>query len=273
MKRILLCVIIFNILFSCRTNLPITDDFHYGVFLTRKIKNDTMYLTFDNLLKCPARLVFDDEKLQSLFVRGNATVLPPFKDTKVKISMKDIATVNFNHKILYGDLNNKVRLVKFGLPFLGNRTYKIEQGYNGKYSHSTAGKEYALDINLSVGDTVCAAYDGVVVYVEKKYEKSGTTKKWIPLSNQIILYHPSCGLFSNYSHLKKNSVFVEEGDSVKIGQPIGLVGMTGFTSGPHLHFEVSKPSENGLQTVMTEFIEPYIGVYLKKGDEVRKGHN
>lgn len=65
------------------------------------------------------------------------------------------------------------------------------------------------------------------------------------------------GRFALYAHLIPNSIIVKEGDSVKRGQVLGLVGNSGNTSEPHLHFHVmSSPSafgSNGLPYVIDEF--------------------
>ena len=53
----------------------------------------------------------------------------------------------------------------------------------------------------------------------------------------IILYHGD-GYFTHYGHNKIN--FLEQLDMVEKGDVIGLVGNTGVSSGPHLHFEVWK---------------------------------
>ncbi len=55
--------------------------------------------------------------------------------------------------------------------------------------------------------------------------------------NYIIIHHPN-GMESFYAHL--DDVFVKKGDVVTMGARIGTVGMTGLTTGPHLHFEISR---------------------------------
>ena len=64
------------------------------------------------------------------------------------------------------------------------------------------------------------------------------------MGNYIIVDH-GYGLFTAYYHMQK--LFAEKGDRVKQGQVIGLIGHTGNTTGPHLHFEV-RISRNGTIT-------------------------
>jgi len=72
---------------------------------------------------------------------------------------------------------------------------------------------------------VLAARSGVVI---KSRHKKGYGK--------MITLHHSDGFTSRYAHLKK--YLVQKGDRVKEGQPIGLIGNSGRSSGPHLHFEI-----------------------------------
>lgn len=75
---------------------------------------------------------------------------------------------------------------------------------------------------------VKAAFDGTIVVSEKGVDARG----WY-----IDIDHGN-GWVTEYQHLGKLNVKV--GDKVKKGQVIGEVGMTGASTGPHVHFEVRK---------------------------------
>lgn len=83
-----------------------------------------------------------------------------------------------------------------------------------------------IDIKLYVGDTVRAAFDGVIRI--RKFEKRG-------YGNYYVITHEN-GLETIYGHLSKH--IAKEGATVKAGQAIGLGGSTGRSTGPHLHFEM-----------------------------------
>jgi len=84
---------------------------------------------------------------------------------------------------------------------------------------------YGTDLKLQKGDTVYAAFEGKVRV--RQYEKRG-------YGYYLVLRHPN-GLETVYGHLSKFLVEIEE--SVGAGQPIGLGGNTGRSTGSHLHFE------------------------------------
>ena len=97
---------------------------------------------------------------------------------------------------------------------------------------------YAFDFQLVEGTPVLAAADGVVVTVVDCYRKGGrTTKEMRVMANYVALRHDD-GLYSRYYHLCHNGACVEAGDRVSAGSPIGRSGSTGFSGGPHLHFDV-----------------------------------
>jgi murein DD-endopeptidase MepM/ murein hydrolase activator NlpD len=90
---------------------------------------------------------------------------------------------------------------------------------NGKYDSS----HLAIDLAAKEGTPIKATNDGVVVLAEMLY-----------LTGNAIYLDHGMGLFSQYAHMSE--LKVKAGDRVKKGDIIGLVGTTGFSTGPHLHF-------------------------------------
>jgi murein DD-endopeptidase MepM/ murein hydrolase activator NlpD len=82
-----------------------------------------------------------------------------------------------------------------------------------------------LDIKVYIGDTIRAAFDGRVRVV--RYEGRGYGK-------YVVIRHDN-GLETYYAHLSKQ--LVSEDQDVRAGDPIGLGGNTGRSTGSHLHFE------------------------------------
>jgi LysM repeat protein len=96
----------------------------------------------------------------------------------------------------------------------------------GKFLRGFMYTHKGLDIRLNTGDTVCAAFDGVVRYAQ--YNRGG-------FGYLVILRHYN-GLETYYAHLSRIKVKVNQ--VVKAGETVGLAGSTGRSRGPHLHFEV-----------------------------------
>ena len=82
-----------------------------------------------------------------------------------------------------------------------------------------------LDIKVYIGDTIRSAFSGKVRIVN--YEAAGYGK-------YVVIRHNN-GLETIYGHM--SAQLVEENQNVKAGQPIGLGGNTGRSTGSHLHFE------------------------------------
>lgn len=82
-----------------------------------------------------------------------------------------------------------------------------------------------LDIKVYIGDTIRAAFSGKVRIV--RYEARGYGK-------YVVIRHPN-GLETIYGHMSKQ--LVRENQEVRAGEPIGLGGNTGRSTGSHLHFE------------------------------------
>jgi peptidoglycan hydrolase-like protein with peptidoglycan-binding domain len=82
-----------------------------------------------------------------------------------------------------------------------------------------------VDFPAPSGTPVLAARSGVV-----------TITGWIGGYGNMVAIRHKLGVSTVYAHL--SAFLVHEGESVAVGQPIGRVGSTGESSGPHLHFEV-----------------------------------
>jgi len=104
--------------------------------------------------------------------------------------------------------------------------YRVDPIYKTRKMHK------GLDFSAPKGTKIYATGDGVIQMVKRDRWGYGT---------HIIIDH-GYGYTTLYGHMSKASV--KKGENVKRGQVIGLVGSTGKSTGPHLHYEVAK---NGVQ--------------------------
>ena len=103
----------------------------------------------------------------------------------------------------------------------GMRTHPI----TGVYKLHTG-----VDLRAGSGTTIYAANKGKVI----------TSTYNTAYGNYVVIDHGG-GVATLYAHMTKRLVSV--GDTVKQGQKIGTVGSTGYSTGPHLHFEIIKDGD------------------------------
>lgn len=101
-------------------------------------------------------------------------------------------------------------------PISGGRKSQGVHGHNG------------VDLAAPVGTPIVAAADGKVILSRTGGYNGG-------YGTYVVISH-SNGTQSLYAHMAANNVSV--GDMVKQGEVIGSIGMTGKTTGPHIHFEI-----------------------------------
>lgn len=117
------------------------------------------------------------------------------------------------------------------------QAFEISQGYGptdldgeppyAGYDHFHMG----IDLAAPEGTPVLAPADGVVVLTGAE----GSLGRYFGYGNHVVVAHGG-QVDTIYGHL--DQVLVKAGDSVLRGQQIGLEGSTGYSTGPHLHFEV-----------------------------------
>ena len=106
----------------------------------------------------------------------------------------------------------------------------VSQRMGNKFSIAQQ-KHGGIDIVSKEGAPIKASASGVVIFSGWTYE----------MGNLIIIHHGD-GYFTHYGHNQIN--LKSQLDLVKKGEVIGLVGNTGISTGPHLHFEIWKNNQS-----------------------------
>ena len=96
---------------------------------------------------------------------------------------------------------------------------------SGIYTQYYSGSDRGIDIDNKIGTPIYAYKAGTVIYA-----------KWQNSYGYIVKIQHSGGIITYYAHL--SAFNVKEGDTVSAGQKIAEMGSTGWSTGPHLHFEI-----------------------------------
>ena len=129
--------------------------------------------------------------------------------------------------------------------------------------HGHKANHMGLDIAANAGTPVYAMQEGVVKFSGQK----GGYGNCVKIDHFFYLVPELPQVTTLYGHLSK--IYVKEGDLVKRGQVIGLIGSTGRSTGPHLHYEVFYKGKN-IDPV--EYLKKLPG-YLEYAAYARKNQN
>ena len=143
----------------------------------------------------------------------------------IKLSAEDLARVREESKLL-----KKVYRTSSPTPFWRGRfilpvesevisSFGVRRMFNGELR----GRHYGVDLRAPTGTKIRAGNSGKVVLARNLFFGGNT----------VIIDHGE-GLFTIYCHLSR--ILISEGEMVEKGEIIGLSGMTGRVTGPHLHF-------------------------------------
>ena len=129
--------------------------------------------------------------------------------------------------------------------------------------HGHKANHMGLDIAADAGTPVYSMQEGVVTFSGVK----GGYGNCIKIDHYFYMVPELPQVSSLYGHLSKS--YVSEGDIVRRGQVIGLIGSTGRSTGPHLHYEVFY---KGKHIDPVEYLKKLPG-YLEYADYVRANQN
>lgn len=161
------------------------------------------------------------------------------------------------------NLNAKDYLVF--MPFQNGERWSCPQGNNGQYSHF--GKlQYAYDFTAwqssSFGKKVYSPVRGVVVDKRDNAPDYMYNDGFYPENNNgwgntVLLKDYATGKAIRLAHMRQGSIKVELGEHVEVGQQIGEVGQSGFSSEPHLHIHMQNETTNtaDYQSIPFYFVE------------------
>lgn len=162
------------------------------------------------------------------------------KVTQINGAVSDTAVLST--KVIKEPTDEVVMVGTTALPSVG--TGQFIQPYFGtitsRFGERWGRTHTGTDICGTTGDPIKAADTGIVITAE--YQSNG-------YGNIIIIDHQN-GVHTWYAHL--DSIGVKAGDTVEKGAVIGALGNTGYSTGPHLHFEVR---ENGKPVDPGKYLE------------------
>jgi len=138
----------------------------------------------------------------------------------------EITTSEQDKAELYKFLENQ-KVILASTPSIWPTKGWLSSRFGYRMSPFTGKKEFhkGIDISTRIGAPIVAPADGIV---SKVYQDRGY--------GNVLCIHHGYGVSTKYAHLK--NALVKKGQFVSRGETIALVGKTGRTTGPHLHYEV-----------------------------------
>lgn len=151
--------------------------------------------------------------------------IPEFDATMITLQ-HEMHDVRVRAKKLFAHIKHE-RKMYIAMPKMWPTIGRISSRYGYRINPLTGRGEFhrGIDISNSKGTKILATADGKVVYAG-----------WFCGYGKMILIQHGYGYTTRYGHCSK--IVTHSGMRVKKGDIIGYMGSTGFSSGPHLHYEV-----------------------------------
>ncbi len=211
------------------------------------------------------RFMFTDTARNEAVTVEGAAFSPRLTETPLEISLplKDRNMVFFNQSTSGYHFNTMIFVG--GNIFTGERFAFDTTQMNDDYSKFLDGDPKVNESYFNYRATLYAVADGTVIRIrDGRPENNGDARDHLPktldeLGGNYLVLDIGGGCYAFYAHCVPNSFLVKEGDAVKEGQPLGLLGNSGNSDAPHLHFEITDGPDlifsNGVPFVFKRYIK------------------
>ncbi len=160
--------------------------------------------------------------------------LKKYKKEYIKVAKSKVKPNKKSLNRIYKEYKNAIKIYStitpkryWNKPFILPLDSKLTSSYGNArmFNHTLKSFHSGADFRAKMGTPIRASNDGVVVIASKRYYAGGS----------VVIDHGE-GLYSCYFHLSK--ILVHVGQRVKQRELLGLSGMSGRVSGPHLHYGI-----------------------------------
>jgi len=183
--------------------------------------------------------------LVAFLVNGKIAMFAQIKCNDKQLTSKSLKeneskfiTIPFLHLPVEGTYGETFKIVNYVDWAEGNEI--LDHNCGNKTYNGHQGTDFVIRSfrTMDSGVSVTAAADGIVTtIIDGLFDREKVSDISKGFGNYIAIQHFN-GFTSYYAHLVTNSIDVQIGDTVKAGQRIALVGSSGNSSDPHLHFEL-----------------------------------
>lgn len=185
--------------------------------------DETQFVGFEQIIQ-NGKDGIDRTTQRNKYVNGNIVYVDPISSVSLVDSIPQIVIRGDKERTNIGDLNYWQWPTIGGWKIVSGFFYRINP-YTGKHEHHSG-----IDIaGVGYGSNVYAANNGTVV-----------AKRWQDDYGYFIIINHNNGYRTTYAHMSRFANNIKVGDTVVMGQVIGYIGSTGWSTGPHLHFEIHK---------------------------------
>jgi murein DD-endopeptidase MepM/ murein hydrolase activator NlpD len=206
---------------SLKSNLVKLNKFEKKIRIIANISNPSEK---DNLFGVGGSIPEDIDPKLPLTVKHNSLMREMHEQAR-ELKLASVSQEKVFESLI-NDLKRKRNLLS-STPSIWPTKGWLSSGFGYRISPFTGLREFhkGLDISSRKGSKVIATADGVVTFAGKN-----------GLYGNMIKIDHGHGMMTRYGHLEK--MLKKRGDAVKRGDVIGLMGNTGRSTGPHVHYEV-----------------------------------